>query len=212
MLRPDRDRIGGNPENHVEVDETWVGGKTRGEGHGVHDQTLVIAAVEVRRRKPKDGSKAIGRRNGRYAGRVRLEVVTDRSARSLVGFIRSAVEPGAQIVSDAWRGYNELTELGYRHVPITMAGNPAMAEDYLPIVHLVFSNLKTWLRGIHHGVSSQHLQAYLNEYAFRFNRRFYPFNAFRSLLGIGGQAVAPTYEGLYSGEWQHPRCSQSFVA
>ena len=51
------------------------------------------------------------------------------------------------------------------------------------------------------------LQAYLNEFTFRFNRRFYPFNAFRSLLGIAGDATAPTYAGLYSGEWQHPRCS-----
>jgi hypothetical protein len=72
------------------------------------------------------------------------------------------------------------------------------------MVHLVFSNLKSWLQGTHHGVSPQHLQAYLNEFTFRFNRRFYPFNAFRSLLGIAGDAEAPTYDGLYSGEWQHP--------
>ena len=60
------------------------------------------------------------------------------------------------------------------------------------MVHLVFSNLKTWLNGIHHGVSAKHLQAYLNEFTFRFNRRFYPFNAFRSLLGIAGGVEAPT--------------------
>jgi len=51
------------------------------------------------------------------------------------------------------------------------------------------------------------LQAYLNEYTFRFNRRFYPFNTFRSLLGIAGDATAPAYAALYSGEWQHPKCS-----
>ena len=77
----------------------------------------------------------------------------------------------------------------------------------LPIIHLVFANLKTWLIGIHHGVSHQHLQAYLNEFTFRFNRRFYPFNAFRSLLGIAGDTFAPTYAELYSGEWRHPTCS-----
>ena len=66
------------------------------------------------------------------------------------------------------------------------------------IIHLVFSNLKTWLRGIHHGVSPQHLQAYLNEFTFRFNRRFYPFNALRSLLGIAGNVTAPTYAELYA--------------
>ena len=79
--------------------------------------------------------------------------------------------------------------------------------SYLPIIHLVFANLKTWLIGIHHGVSHQHLQAYLNEFTFRFNRRFYPFNAFRSLLGIAGDTSAPTYAELYSGEWRHPTCS-----
>ena len=68
----------------------------------------------------------------------------------------------------------------------------------LPIVHLVFSNLKTWLRGTHHGVSPQHLQSYLNEFTFRFNRRFYPFNSFRSLLGIAGDVTAQTYDELYA--------------
>lgn len=203
MVRPDRDRIGADPGNHVEVDEVWVGGKTRGLGRGVHDQTLVVAAVEVRRSKPR-GAGNIPRRQGRYAGRIRLEAIRDRSAKTLCGFVEAAVEPGAQVVTDAWGSYNGLTGMGYRHVPVAMHGNPALAEDYLPIVHLMFGNLKTWLRGIHHGVSPQHLQAYLNEFAFRFNRRFYPFNSFRSLLGISGRTAGPTYEGLYSGEWQHP--------
>lgn len=209
MVRPERDRIGGDPEIHVESDEAWVGGMTRGKGRGVHDQSLVICAVEVRRRKPNAGSGgAVPRRNGRYAGRVRLEVIPDRSAKSIMGFVEAAIEPGAQVVTDAWGSYNGLSQRGYRHVPVPMYGDPAKAEDYLPIVHLVFGNLKTWLRGCHHGVSPQHLQAYLNEFAFRFNRRFYPFNSFRSLLGIGGQTVGPTYEGLYSGEWEHPKCSR----
>ncbi len=70
----------------------------------------------------------------------------------------------------------------------------------------MFSNLKTWLRGIPHGVSPQHLQAYLNEFTFRFNRRFYPFNAFRSLLGIAGGVTAPTYaEQLYAAKSRHTK-------
>jgi hypothetical protein len=96
---------------------------------------------------------------------------------------------------------------GYRHLPVAAQGDPSVAEDFLPISHLIFSNLKSWLRGCYHGVSPQHLQAYLNEFKFRFNRRFYPFNAFRSLLGISGQAVAPTYDGLYTGSWQRPKCN-----
>ena len=70
---------------------------------------------------------------------------------------------------------------------------PEVAEEFLPICHLVFSNLKTSLNGIHHGVSAKHLQAYLNEFTFRFNRRFYPFNAFRSLLGVAGGVESPIF-------------------
>jgi transposase-like protein len=211
MVRPNRDRIGGDPEYHVEIDEAWVGGKTRGLGRGVTNQTLVAAAVEVRRSKPK-GTGTVVRRHGRYAGRIRLEVIRDRAAATLIPFVQGAVEPSAQVVTDGWGGYNGLTDKGYRHVPVVMSGNPDMADAYLPLVHLVFGNLKSWLRGCHHGVSPQHLQAYLNEYAFRFNRRFYPFNSFRSLLGIGGRCTGPTYEGLYSGGWEHPRCSGSSLA
>ena len=81
---------------------------------------------------------------------------------------------------------------------IAERGDPQVAEEFMPIVHLVFSILKTWLRGIHHGVSPQHLQACLNEFTFRFNRRFHPLNAFRSLLGIASDVTAPTYAQLYA--------------
>ncbi len=115
--------------------------------------------------------------------------------------------PGSLIVTDDWSGYAGLGKRGYEHFAVAECGDPEVAEQYLPIIHLVFANLKTWLIGIHHGVSHQHLQAYLNEFTFRFNRRFYPFNAFRSLLGIAGDTSAPTYAELYSGEWRHPTCS-----
>ena len=195
MVRPDQDRIGGNPGEHVEADETRVGGRTRGKGRGAHDMTLVACAVEVRQRK-RDSSLN-KRKTGRYAGRVRLAVVPDRSAKSLGGFIESAVVPGAAIITDDWSGYSKLGERGFSHTTVAERGDMQVAETFLPIIHPVFSNLKTWLRGTHHGVSHQHLQAYLNEFAFRFNRRFYPFNSFRSLLGIAGDVTAPTYDELY---------------
>lgn len=68
-------------------------------------------------------------------------------------------------------------------------------------------DLKAWINGVHHGVGPQHLQAYLNEFVFRFNRRFYPFTSFRSLLGIAGGAESPTYAELFSGECEHPGAS-----
>ena len=205
MVRPNQDRIGGHNDQHVEVDETWIGGRTRGKGRGVHHKTLVACAVEVRHRL--SDSPLNKRKNGRYAGRIRLSVLPNRSSASLCGFAEGAVVPGTLLVTDDWASYRALQSLGYDHRPIAQCGDPDISEEFLPIVHLVFSNLKNWLNGIHHGVSPQHLQAYLNEFTFRFNRRFYPFNAFRSLLGIATEITGPTFEGLYSGEWRHPTCS-----
>jgi hypothetical protein len=88
---------------------------------------------------------------------------------------------------------------------LVLAGDPENAEAHLPMIHLVFSNLKTWILGTHHGrIAPYHLQAYLNEYVFRFNRRFYPMTAFNSVLGLAARSVSPTYAQLYSGEWEHP--------
>lgn len=205
MVRPNRGKIGLalNRDDHVEVDETWIGGASHSGRQGVHDKTLVIAAVEVRQRAAKKGDKP-ERRGGRYAGRLRLEVVKNRGERALCGFVEDVVGKGAMVVTDAAPAYNSLFARGYEHLPVVEADDPKVAEEYLPIVHLVFSNLKAWLAGTHHGaISPKHLQTYLNEFTFRFNRRFYPFNAFRSLLGIGTNGEGPTYDGLYSGEWKH---------
>ena len=196
MVRIDQDRIGGKPEEHVQADEPYIGGRTRGKGRGVHEMVLVAGAVEVRQRK-QQGSRN-KRRTGRYAGRVRLGVAPDRSAKSLGGFIERNVAPGVTIITAGWSGYAKLGERGYRHTAVAERGDMQVAKTFLPIIHLVFSNLKTWLRGIHHGVSPQHLQAYLNEFTFRFNRRFHPFNAFHSLLGIAGDVTAPTCAELYA--------------
>lgn len=215
MVRPDRDQIGG--EYPVEVDETFVGGATVGEGHGVHHKVCVIAAIEVRTRKADEDMAAQGNeqhRDGKpvkrktYAGRLRLTVVPDRSGDELCGFVERNVLPGTEVRTDGWEAYKRLEADGYSHSPLVMAGpdkggKAKRNDEHLPIVHLVFSNLKAWLNGTHHGVSHQHLQAYLNEYAFRFNRRFYPMVAFNSVLGISSHMTPPTYASLYSGEWTH---------
>lgn len=199
MVRPNRDCIGG--VFPVEVDETWVGGRTRGDGRGQHHKTLVVGAVEARKRKAneakRDPSKALPRRGGLYAGRLRLQVAPDRSAKSLERFVLDAVQPGTHLTTDDWSGYDHLAENGYRLTQVAQRGDPAITEQHLPLIHLVFGNLKAWLNGVHHGVSPQHLQAYLNEFTFRFNRRFFPFNAFQSLLGIGATTEPTTYNGLY---------------
>jgi transposase-like protein len=211
MVRPDHDAIGA--EHPVEVDETYVGGRTRGEGRGVHHKAIVVGAVEVRCLRENEDRASRGseeHEGGRplkrptYAGRMRLQVVSDRKAKTLEGFITSNITSGALIRTDGWQGYDGIKELGFQHHSVVMEGDPERAEEHLPVIHLVFSNLKAWLLGTHHGVSQNHLQAYLNEYVFRFNRRFYPFSAFHSVLGIASKNRGPTYETLYSGAWLHP--------
>ena len=212
MVRPERDGIGG--EYPVEVDECFVGGRTRGQGQGVHHMATVVGAVEVRDRKDAEQRAAKNRqahKNGAplkklvYAGRLRLRVIEGRDAKNLLVFALENITKGSKVRTDGWRGYDELPELGFQHDPLVLAGDPANADAHLPMIHLVFSNLKTWILGTHHGaIGHQHLQAYLNEYVFRFNRRFYPMTAFNSVLGLAARSVPPTYESLYSGDWKHP--------
>ena len=186
MVRPDQDRIGSEACDHVEVDETWVGGRTRGKGRGVHHKLLVASAVEVRQRKP--GTKLDKRKGGRYAGRVRLAVVPDRSAESLCGFVEGAVTSGASVITDDWSGYTSLAKRGYKHLAVAERGNSQVAEEYLPIIHLVFANLKTWLSGIHHGPPAPPRSTSSPSASTGDSR---PFNAFRSLLGIAGDSPLP---------------------
>lgn len=210
MVRPERDRIGSYWP--VELDETYVGGKTKGKGRGVHHMTIVVGAVEVCESDKKDPApsrvrerhyRGIPTKGSFYAGRLRLHVVPDRGQAELEAFTLANIEPGADVVTDGWTGYDRLASMGYKHTAVVM-DPPELADKHLPMIHIVFSNLKAWLLGVHHGVSPQHLQAYCNEFTFRFNRRFYPFVAFNSLLGIGTHVSAPTYDELYSHEWVHP--------
>jgi transposase-like protein len=213
MVRPDRDRIGG--EYLVEVDEAEVGGETRGEGRGVHHMATVVGAVEVRRGDPEEIRRKHKRRrdkhaNGKpvrgetYAGRLRLRHVPNRGSLALTSFVQESVAPGTTVYTDGWQGYDALKRLGYDHESAVTGGDPEIIEAVLPLIHLVFSNLQTWILGTHHGVSHRHLQAYLNEYMFRFNRRFYPMGMFNSVLGIATRVQGPTYQSLYDGKWAHP--------
>lgn len=205
MVRPNADRIGGR-DAVVELDETLVGGATRGEGSGRHHMIYVVGAVERCERPAGDlTTKSKARRAGTYAGRLRLRVTGDRQASTLLAFARDTIAQETTARTDGWAGYDRLDiECGVRRHAVTEGGDPDVAEKHLPLIHLVFSNLKAWLLGTHHAVSDRHLQAYVNEFVFRFNRRFYPFNGFRSLLGLGAVAEAPTYDELYSGAWEHP--------
>ncbi len=212
MVRPERDQIGG--EHPVEVDECLLGGATRGEGRGKHHKATVVGAVEVRTRKDAEDRAAKHRQSHEggvplkklvYAGRLRLRVVDGRGAEGLTGFVTDNISRGSTVRTDGWKCYETLGSMGFQHDVLNMGGDPEKAERHLPMIHLVFSNLKTWILGTHHGsIGQHHLQAYLNEYVFRFNRRFYPMTAFNSVLGLAAHSVPPTYAALYSGNWVHP--------
>ena len=174
MLRPGRDQL----QDIVEVDETIVGGRQRGQGrlHLGPTKSLVGIAVEVR---------------GKGSGRVRLQRIANTSGESLERFVRQSVAPGSKVRTDGRWGYTGLARFGYRHDPVVLSGKGDQASTvFLPRVHRVSSLLKRWLLGVHHGgISKRHLDYYLDEFSFRFNRRSSPHRGqlcYRLLL----QAVA----------------------
>lgn len=195
MVRPNRDKIG--TEWPVELDIVFIGGTHRSGVRGKTDKTPVVIAVEVRRKEVRDPktNKLIKRV---LAGRVRLKKLERRASAPVDKFVKECIAPGAAIVSDDGGEFGNLLFLGYAHRPITMNGDRAKMDSYLPMVSRVTANLKTWIAGTFHGVREQHLQAYLDEYMFRFNRRFYRSVSFRTLLGLGTLHVGPTYRETYA--------------
>jgi transposase-like protein/transcription elongation factor Elf1 len=155
MVRPGRDRLTGR----VEVDEAYVGGVHPGRG-GRQTETKALVAVAVQ-------VEARGR-----LGRIRLRRLLDASGESLTGFVQDAVEPGSLVHTDGWIGYQPLKRHGYRHRITFLQGQANSPSQLLPHVHRAVSLLKRWLLGTHHGaVTHEHLDYYLDEFTFRFNRR-----------------------------------------
>ena len=153
MVRPGRDRLSGE----VEVDESFIGGIGGAEGRSTATKALIVVAAEA---------------VGRGIGRVRMRRIPDASAASLGAFVQDAIEPGSVVVTDGWHGYDRLKANGYRHQAILLRGDAELALAQLPRVHRVISLLKRWLLGTHQGAVTQvHLDYYLDEFTFRFNRR-----------------------------------------
>ena len=154
MVRHGRDQLTGA----IEVDETYVGGvgaKVR--GRGAKRKTIVAIAAEVR---------------GRGPGRIRMAKIPDLSALSLRGFVRNNVQKGAKLRTDAWTGYNGIEVMGYKHIVTNISESGDPAHVVMPRVHRVASLLDRWWLGIHQGaIRPSHLDYYLDEFTFRFNRR-----------------------------------------
>ena len=177
MVNDTRTRLGGL----IEADETIIGGpatgkKGRGVTQAVHN-SLVIGAVEV---LPYVAQNGTGKER---AGRLRLQWITHADATTIRQFLNDNVAPGASVRTDGWRGYSQTALSGYDHT-IHVQGIPKRAHQLAPHIHRVFSNLKTWLQGTHHGVGQKYLPGYLDEYVLRLNRWRTPMAAFQTLLGI----------------------------
>lgn len=154
MVRLGRDRLQGR----VQVDEAFLGGEEEGV-HGRQTETKAMIAVAVEE-------------EGDGIGRIRMRRIPDASAESLMPFIKDSVESGSVVHTDGWRGYQPLEGRGYRHKVTVLKGNSKTASELMPRVHLAVALLKRWLLGTHQGgVSLEHLDAYLDEFTFRFNRR-----------------------------------------
>jgi transposase-like protein len=224
LFAPDRcelssyctDRL--HTDHWIEVDEVLVGGKEEGMEHrggGAETKTLVAVAVEVhsweglaeddcsntKRRMRADGHTR--------AGRCRMSVITDTKADTLTKFIRGNIAQGSTIMTDGSRSYNQCEREAYCRRKTIAKDDP----DPLPTLGRVVTNLKRWLMGTHKGaVQTQHLQAYLNEFVFRFNRRDIPWIAFNRALGLAALSrPAVEYEGLYKGTWNHPQQGKSLI-
>lgn len=152
MVRPHRDRLAGA----VEVDEVYIGGERPGErGRGAVGKALVLVAAQA------EDSRI---------GRIRLARIADAAKATLTIAVRAGVEPGAQVLTDAWDGYNGLAAEGYDHRVVRSTA--LVGENLLPRANRVASLLQRWLLGTHQGaVAHSHLDYYLDEFTFRFNRR-----------------------------------------
>jgi transposase-like protein len=154
MVRPHRDRLTGR----VEVDEAFIGGVHPGRrGRQTETKALVAVAVQIEQRR---------------LGRIRLRRIPDASGRTLTAFVRDVVQPGSSVHTDGWLGYEPLRRQGYKRRITFLEGQARSPSQLMPHVHQVVSLLKRWLLGTHHGaVTHEHLEYYLDEFTFRFNRR-----------------------------------------
>ena len=150
----------------VEVDETYLGGKKPGSrGRGAKGKSLVAVAVET---------------NGTSMGRAFLKTIDSASMKEIESFVNNHVTEGVKVTSDAFKSYNFLKN-AYIHHPVVTSKN-GNSDDLLPKVHIVVANMKMWLRGTYNCLPSKYLQKYLDEFVFRFNRRWNLENIFQKLL------------------------------
>ncbi len=189
MVDPGREPL----EGVVEVDQAEIPFRTGDSFFDPNEATkiLIAGAAEIVDRdinKPKPrriGAKYLDTRSGR----IRLAVIPDNSASSIESFVRANIRPGTTLITDGHASYPGLTD--YRHDP-RVVGNMA-AHIVLPWVHRLFALLKRWGLGTYHGFRREYLNTYLDEFVFRYNRRFYRHVSFETVLGLATHHEPASY-------------------
>jgi transposase-like protein len=192
----------------LEADETFIGGRgdrtSLGRSTANPDKSLVVAAVEKvpapKNRKRKHGH-AVKRQHGFFAGNARIAVLPAATGAELGAFLKANVEAKSHLLTDGFAGYRGRDAgLGehLRHTPV-IQDEGANAGAFFPIIHTLFSNIKAWLVGTHHGVSAKHLPRYLREWSYRFNRRNLPDGLDGYLIRRAVECATITYDQLKTG-------------
>jgi Zn ribbon nucleic-acid-binding protein/transposase-like protein len=200
---------------YLDADETFIGGRRHPEGRGrslkPKDKSFVVMAIQKVEPQPRKSKKspdvmlkvphAVRRQQGFVAGDARIAVLPGQSGEELVGFIKTHVEQGSRLLTDGFPSYTSEAEKLSDYVKHTAIpqGAGKNAAVHFPIIHTVFSNIKSWLVGTHHGVSKKHLPRYLREWNYRFNRRRLIGRIDTYLIHRAVQCPTITYRELVGG-------------
>ena len=172
----------------IEVDETWVGGEQAG----------IRGSRQLKGRKAALVLVAVERR-GRGSGRVRMKMIPDFKATTIIPFLQQNIALGSTIHTDGLKSFGGIKEAGFNHVARTQPLRSELskgAKSSVPLADRAIGNLQQWLIGTYHGVSKPQLQVYLDEFVFRHNRRKTPAAAFQTLLGLGTGRKSTEYEQI----------------
>jgi len=172
----------------VEVDDTWVGSEQSGlrGSRQLKGRRAALVLVAVKKR-------------GRGSGRIRMKVIPDFKAKTIIPFLQQNVALGSTIYTDGLKSVDGLREAGFKHIARTQPLRSELrkgAKSAVPLADRAVGNLQQWLIGTYHGVSKPQLQVYLDEFVFRHNRRKTPAAAFQTLLGLGTGRKSTEYEQI----------------
>lgn len=184
----------------VEVDETYYGGKgspnSKGRSLANNNKMLIVMAIE-RKLAPRNKMPGI-KKSGFVAGNAKVAMIPSASSEDIAPFLKANVAPKANIITDGWGGYDDSNK-SFQHEAVVL-GNPKNASNILPLVHLQFNNLKSWVKGTFHGVSKKYMPFYLDEWIYRFNRRSLISNLFQYVIRRVARSAPVTYKEISMGK------------